>query len=71
MSEMPDWLQEAFDNKTVIGGHDICDNVFMHIKTLEGIMMANESDWIIKGIAGELYVCKNDIFQATYESVTD
>ena len=37
------------------------------IKTLEGIMKVSENDWIIKGIAGEFYPCKPDIFEATYE----
>lgn len=38
-----------------------------HIRTLEGVMMANYGDWIIKGIKDELYPCKPDIFAATYE----
>lgn len=37
------------------------------IETLEGDMTANPGDWIIKGVAGELYPCKPDIFAATYE----
>lgn len=37
------------------------------IETLEGIMRANPGDWIIKGINGEFYPCKNDIFEKTYE----
>lgn len=37
------------------------------IQTLEGAMKADLDDWIIKGIKGELYPCKPDIFQATYE----
>lgn len=37
------------------------------IPTLEGIHKANPGDWIIKGIKGELYPCKPDIFEATYE----
>jgi hypothetical protein len=37
------------------------------ISTLEGEMIANEGDWIIKGVQDELYPCKDDIFQATYE----
>jgi len=39
------------------------------IDTLEGRMRANPGDWIIRGIKGELYPCKPDIFVATYESV--
>lgn len=38
------------------------------IHTLEGTMYADIGDWIIKGIAGEFYPCKPDIFEATYEA---
>lgn len=37
------------------------------IATLEGIMYAKTGDWIIKGVQGEFYPCKPDIFAATYE----
>lgn len=43
---------------------------FMIIKTLEGDMRANRTDWIIKGIAGEFYPCTNTIFNETYEGAT-
>ena len=39
------------------------------INTLEGDMRADYGDWIIKGVNGEIYPCKPDIFEATYESV--
>ena len=39
------------------------------IPTLEGNMIANTGDWIIRGIKGEFYPCKNDIFEQTYELV--
>lgn len=39
------------------------------IHTIEGTMTANEGDWIIRGIKGELYPCKPDIFEATYEAI--
>lgn len=39
------------------------------IKTLEGNMKASIGDWIIKGVQGEFYPCKPDIFEATYEKV--
>lgn len=38
------------------------------IPTLEGSHVATKSDWIIKGVAGEFYPCKNDIFLKTYEA---
>lgn len=41
------------------------------IPTLEGVMLAIEGDYIIKGIKGEFYPCKPDIFEATYEIVED
>jgi hypothetical protein len=39
------------------------------IKTLEGEMRADPGDWIIKGVAGEFYPCKPDIFDKTYDRV--
>lgn len=39
------------------------------ITTLEGNMVASKDDWIIRGVKGELYPCKPDIFEATYEEV--
>ncbi|AGO49530.1 hypothetical protein Phi4:1_gp117 [Cellulophaga phage phi4:1] len=39
------------------------------IPTLEGPMTASENDWIIKGVSGEFYPCKPDIFEKTYEEV--
>jgi hypothetical protein len=39
------------------------------IKTLEGDMRASIGDWIIKGVHGEFYPCKPDIFEKTYELV--
>ena len=41
----------------------------IHIRTLEGWMTAALGDYVIKGIAGEFYPCKPDIFEATYEDV--
>lgn len=39
------------------------------IFTLEGDMHASLNDWIIRGVAGEFYACKPDIFEQTYEAV--
>ena len=41
------------------------------IKTLEGVMQANFGDWIIKGVQGEYYPCKPDIFEKTYDLVSE
>lgn len=39
------------------------------IKTLEGVMTAGIGDWIIRGLKGELYPCKDEIFRLTYDAV--
>ena len=41
-------------------------NGILTINTLEGIMKVSKGDYIIKGVKGEFYPCKPDIFQATY-----
>lgn len=41
----------------------------LYIKTLEGSMRADIGDYVIRGVKGELYPCKPDIFEATYERV--
>lgn len=52
-----------------------CEPIFVDespaikIRTLEGDMIANLGDYIIKGVKGEFYPCKPDIFEATYEKV--
>lgn len=43
----------------------------LYIETLEGIHTAKKGDWIIKGVKGEFYPCKPDIFEETYEAVVD
>ena len=51
-------VQPSFD-----GGNPV-----LLIPTLEGEMKCSINDWIIKGVKGELYPCKPDIFAATYEA---
>lgn len=43
----------------------------LKIQTLEGDVIARIDDWIIKGVKGEFYPCKPDIFKETYERVED
>ena len=62
--EDPEWIVEAIKNGKVV---IIYPKLF--INTLEGKMTANKGDWIIKGVKGELYPVRNDIFEATYELV--
>ena len=41
----------------------------ININALEGIMLVSKGDWVIKGVKGEYYPCKSDIFKATYEQI--
>lgn len=56
-------------NKTPMGYDDFTGRLI--IRTLEGVMVASDGDYIIKGISGEFYPCKPDIFDLTYEKVED
>ena len=53
-----------FRTEKCINGKSYCE-----IKTLGGLMTATEGDYIIKGVNGEFYPCKPDIFEKTYEPV--
>jgi hypothetical protein len=69
-SETPDWLMKALN---MPGAPDTTPGCVMrlhdkvHIGTLEGVVVASPGDYIIRGVKGELYPCKPDIFAATYE----
>ncbi|HGM1476981.1 hypothetical protein QQO69_18035 [Clostridioides difficile] len=53
-----------FMEEKCINGHVSCD-----LETLEGTMRANKGDYIIQGVKGEIYPCKADIFEMTYQKV--
>lgn len=64
---LPDWFMDRVTSNIIITHADgTCD-----IKTLEGTMRANKGDYIILGVNGEVYPCKPDIFDKTYEVVCD
>lgn len=65
-TEDPKWIVDAIKTGKVIVGKNL-----VQIETLEGVMEAKSGDWIIKGVKGEIYPCKPDIFEATYEEVED
>ena len=66
-SNWPHWLSAAVaDGKVWMQGGD---EPYLTIQTLEGEMRAVGGDWIVRGVKGELYPCKPDIFAATYEAV--
>jgi hypothetical protein len=67
----PAWWAEAIQSNAVIVhgmGKFTRDQPWVEISTLEGVMRGDAGDWIIKGVKGEFYPCKPDIFAATYES---
>lgn len=45
--------------------------LYYYIETLEGPMQVHQGDWIVKGIAGEFYPVRDDIFRASYEPVEE
>jgi DNA-directed RNA polymerase subunit RPC12/RpoP len=76
VDNMPDWFMDKITAKDVVLHHIPFDEararnygqMWCDIKTLEGTLQAYEGkDYIIKGITGEIYPCKADIFEATYE----
>ena len=67
-----DWFWDAVSEDKVIThsfGKFHLSPAWCEIKTLEGTMKARAGDYIIRGVNGELYPCKADIFNKTYEEV--
>jgi len=54
-----------------IGDNGFVKGAYVDIGTLEGLMVASEGDYIIKGIKGEFYPCKPDIFKQTYYTLEE
>jgi hypothetical protein len=69
--DVPKWIIESFD--IGILHWNLSPQIFsiLYIETLEGKMRVSVGDYIIKGVRGELYACKPDIFIDTYEEVTE
>ena len=65
-SNLPAWVIDAYEEGTLLFLNDAIE-----IRTLEGTMRGAMDDWIIRGISGEVYPCKPDIFQATYEPIAE
>jgi diketogulonate reductase-like aldo/keto reductase len=64
---LPKWVKDAYEEGviTAIGWHNFTVN------TLEGPLTALRGDMLIKGVAGELYPCRDSIFVATYDLVAE
>lgn len=67
MNEITIWINQGISADSEHAWHN-GTNIF--IPTLEGQMRADCGDWIIRGVKGEFYPCKPDIFEATYEPVS-
>lgn len=59
---VPEWAVKAFQQGVLY-----FEGADLFVKTLEGIHAASYGDYIIKGVKGELYHCKPDVFEMTYE----
>ena len=67
-SEWPDWLHEAWNkDPSEIGAVYPDGPELLKVRTLEGSLSISWDDWIIRGVQGELYSSKPDIFVETYE----
>lgn len=66
------WLGDNLEGIVQFVGDDAywdVDEQVLKIATLEGHMVAKPGDWIVRGVQGEFYPCKPDIFVETYEPV--
>lgn len=68
-TEDPPWACEAVCDGRIRFVNAGTADVALYIDTLEGTHRADQGDWIIRGVKGELYPCKPDIFALTYEEV--
>lgn len=70
----PQWAHDALTENTIISHNtgkwsSPSEKTYLIIKTLEGTMKASLGDYVIRGVKGEIYPCKPDIFEMTYEKV--
>lgn len=75
-ANVPDWITEVerVYSRSQPGDvrrelHPIDATPILVIVTLEGEMIASAGSWIIRGVTGELYPCRDDVFQKSYEAV--
>lgn len=69
LSQEPKWIKEALTDGTLVMKQNASEGSWYEINTLEGTMKVSSGDYIIRGISGELYPCKPDIFKQTYDKV--
>ena len=69
IENVPEYYPRQFDGKIEVRYRK--GSPIINVPTLEGTMTARIGDWIIRGVKGEVYPCKPDIFEATYEPAGD
>lgn len=68
--KLAEWCGGRYGSEAKASDHtDVYE--YLEIPTLEGVMRADVGDWIIRGVQGEFYPCKPDIFAGTYEEVVE
>ncbi len=63
---LPSWMAEEYEKGNIVFARD-----GIYIKTLEGNMKAEKTDMVIRGVNGEIYPCKPEIFSKTYDHIHD
>lgn len=73
VKDTPEWFQKAIEDgiahwqeKPIYGNLKV-----IYLFTLEGRMECIEGNWVIRGVEGELYPCKDEIFNKTYREITE
>ena len=68
---VPEWAIKAFESHIMYYDSETLESAptELYIHTLEGIHHVSVGDYVIQGVKGELYPCKSDIFEMTYEKV--
>lgn len=65
-SSFPTWFTNALVNHQIKPQPEVNPSS-LYITTTEGVMEAQDGDWIIRGVEGEIYPCKHSVFEKTYE----
>jgi len=64
----PTWVREAHEGERVVPGFGGPSAHFFSVETDEGDMRGDAGDWLIRGVEGELYPCRDSVFRATYDA---
>ncbi|MGG1652261.1 hypothetical protein ABHN03_03940 [Paenibacillus sp. NRS-1775] len=66
IEDRPDWFCDKVSSNDIITHSTHCE-----INTLEGVMRGEAGDYIIQGVNGEIYPCKPDVFEKTYDYIKE